>query len=160
MGEKLSDVICLLFGVPQGSLLGPILFILYIKYLQKIAAKFGIRIQLYADDSQLYISFHPLVPGELSDTNSRINACLDEIRAWMIENFMKLNESKTELLVIAKPSILREFGQDQISVSFGSTEVVPTECVGDSWKSLGVKLDPSLSMERQSSRNLCGLWAT
>ena len=160
VGQELSDAICLLFGVPQGSLLGPILFILYIKHLQMIAAKFGIRIQLYADDSQLYISFHPLVPGELNDIQNRINACLDEIRTWMIDNFMKLNESKTELLVIGKPSVLREIGQSQISVSFGITNVVPTECVGDNWKSLGVKLDPALSMERQlNSVKQKSVWA-
>ena len=65
VGSSLSDFLCLIFGVPQGSLLGPILFILYIKHLQKIAAKYGLDIQLYADDSQLYISFHPKRPTEI-----------------------------------------------------------------------------------------------
>ena len=67
----------------------------------------------------------------------------------MIENYMKLNESKTELLVIGKPRVLRGFDQESVSVNFGNTEVSPTECKGDNWKSLGVKLDPTLNMERQ-----------
>ena len=50
--DSLSDFLCLLFGVLQGSLLGPILFILLIKLLQDIARKYGLDIQLYADDSQ------------------------------------------------------------------------------------------------------------
>jgi len=154
--KALSDFLCLMFGVPQGSLLGPILFILYIKYLQKIAAKYGLSIQLYADDSQLYISFHPTRPSELDDVTDKINSCLAEIKDWMIRNFMKLNESKTELLIIGKPMVLQKFNLN-IELQFGSTEIKPTECKGDNWKSLGVKLDASLNMERQinSVRQKC-----
>ena len=144
----LSDYLCLLFGVPQGSLLGPVLFILYIKFLQVIAAKYGLSIQLYADDSQLYIAFHPCRPSEMQDVTDRVNRCLEEIKAWMIENFMKLNESKTELLVIGKPSVLKKFNLD-IKIQFGCTEITPTVYDGSNWKSLGVILDEALNMERQ-----------
>ena len=156
IGKSLSDLLCLLFGVPQGSLLGPILFILYIKYLEVIAAKYGLRIKLYADDSQLYISFHPQRPSELDDVTSRINACLDEIKAWMVSNYMKLNEGKTELLVMGRPHILKKFDLE-ITLQFGSTVIKPTDCKGDKWTSLGVKLDQALTMERQinSVRQKC-----
>ena len=148
IGDTLSSILELLFGVPQGSLLGPILFILYIKDLQKIAAKYGLDIQLYADDSQLYISFHPSRPSEFGDVEDRICKCLAEIKSWMIRNFMKLNEAKTELLVLGKPQVLRNFNLT-VSIQFGGTTISPTECKGDNWKSLGVKLDECLSMERQ-----------
>ncbi len=148
VGDSLSDLLCLLFGVPQGSLLGPILFILYIKQLQRIAENYGLMIQLYADDSQLYISFHPKRPTELQDVMKRINACLLEVKSWMIRNFMKLNDGKTELLVIGKPLVLRKFDLE-VKIQFGDTAITPTICEGDSWKSLGVLLDGSLSMERQ-----------
>ena len=143
-----SEFLCLLFGVPQGSLLGPVLFILYIKQLQMIAAKYGLNIQLYADDSQLYISFHPQRSNEIDGIQTRINNCLVEIKKWMIDNYMKLNESKTELLVIGKQSVLREL-QTSVTVKFGEVEVQETVCKGDSWKSLGVKFDQSMKMERQ-----------
>ena len=148
IGDTFSSLLELLFGVPQGSLLGPILFILYIKALQMIAAKYGLDIQLYADDSQLYISFHPSRPSELADVRDRTNSCLAEIKSWMSKNFMKLNESKTELLVLGKPKVLRECDLE-VTIQFGNMTISPTECKGDSWKSLGVKFDESLSMERQ-----------
>ena len=146
--DTISSLLELLFGVPQGSLLGPILFILYIKALQKIAAKYGLDIQLYADDSQLYISFHPRRPTDLADVKDRINQCLAEIKSWMVKNFMKLNESKTELLVLGKPRVLREFDLE-VKIQFGSMSITPTACKGDNWKSLGVLFDESLRMERQ-----------
>jgi hypothetical protein len=148
--DTISSLLELLFGVPQGSLLGPILFILYIKALQEIAAKYGLNVQFYADDSQLYISFSPMHPSDLADVKDRINKCLEEVKIWMVNNFMKLNEDKTELLVIGKPRVLKEFNLDiDISLQFGKETITPTECKGDSWKSLGVKLDASLSMSRQ-----------
>lgn len=146
--DTISSLLELLFGVPQGSLLGPILFILYIKALQMIASKYGLDVQFYADDSQLYISFHPSRPSDLADVKDRINKCLAEIKIWMVNNFMKLNEDKTELLVLGKPRILKEFSLD-VSLQFGKEKISPTECKGDSWKSLGVKLDESFSMSRQ-----------
>ena len=155
--DSLSDFLCLLFGVPQGSLLGPILFILYIKLLQEIARKYGLDIQLYADDSQLYIAFHPMRPMELQNVTSRINDCLSEIKVWMVNNFMKLNESNTELLVIGKPLVLKRFDLE-ITIKFGDTIITPTVCKNDTWKSLGVLLDQSLNMERQINnvrKNCC-----
>ena len=118
-----STFLCLLCGVPQGSLLGHILFIIYIKHLQVIAAKYGLNIKLYADDSQLYISFHPMRPSQFHDVTERINRCLAEIKAWMVRNFMKLNESKTELLVLGKTLVLGKCNLE-VKIQFGDTAIV------------------------------------
>ena len=59
VGDKNSSPEFLWFGVPQGSILGLILFILYTKELSNIAHKHGLQIQLFTDDSQLYIGFKP-----------------------------------------------------------------------------------------------------
>ena len=151
-----STFLCLLFGVPQGSLLGPILFILYVKQLEIIAARYGLSIKLYADDSQLYISFHPMRPSEFHDVIEKINMCLAEIKAWMVSNFMKLNENKTQLLVLGKSLVLQRCNME-VKLQFGTTTITPTECTGDNWISLGVKLDECLNMERQinSVRQKC-----
>ena len=121
---------------------------MYIKYLQRIAERHGLRIKLYADDSQLYISFHPKFPSEFHDVIRRTEECLAEIKSWMSSNFMKLNETKTELLVVGKPQVLRSNMFD-ISLNFGGSTINITECKDDKWTSLGIKLDSSMTMERQ-----------
>ena len=74
----------------------------------------------------------------------------------MVKNFMKLNESKTELLVLGKPHVLKSYDLS-ISLQFGSDTISPTECKGEYWQSLGIKLDATLCMEIQinSLRQKC-----
>lgn len=138
----------LLYGVPQGSILGPILFILYTKELQAIAAKYGLEIQLYADDSQVYTGFNSKRPASLEDTMRRIKGCMAEIKDWMVTNFMKLNTGKTELLVCAKRRVMDTI-DEVLMVQVGEDEIAGCNWKGDSGKSLGVKFDESLKMERQ-----------
>ena len=94
-----SEATVLNFGVPQGSVLGPILFTVYTTPLGSIVRKYGLSYHMYADDTQLYISFRP---SDVTSTNSvikSIESCYLEIKDWMKNNLLKLNDDKTELLI-------------------------------------------------------------
>ena len=104
----------LIYGVPQGSVLGPLLFILYISDLPAIASSFDVLCQSYADDSNLYVAFDPLV--NYSETTARMKACVNKFGAWMKSNYLKMNVGKTEVLFVAKPQAHSLFCSMYISI--------------------------------------------
>ena len=93
----LSNGVILLYGVPQGSILGPILFLLYISEIEKIAQLHGFSVHVFADDMQLYISFKR---NNLLSTLSSIEQCLRHIKYWMASKFLKISEGKFKMTVL------------------------------------------------------------
>ena len=138
VNDALSDKISLHYGFPQGSKIGPFGFKLYTKRLTAIAKKHNIDIHLYADDTQLYTSFHP---DEGAQAMSRMEACIAEIRSWMARNFLKLNDSKTEFVIFGSDSNIARVGEQTVSI--GDSRVPPSKTV----RNIGAMLDSSLSME-------------
>lgn len=146
-GES-SDKVKLSFGVPQGSVLGPILFTIYTTPLGDIVRKHGLTFHLYADDTQIYIAFKPTDVLSSEQAMTRIERCVEEIRSWMRMNFLKLNDDKTELLVITQ-TINNALN---ITMSIGGEVVSPDPA--EPPRNLGVLFDATMGL-RQHTSKLC-----
>ena len=129
----------LMDGVPQGSVLGPILCLLYRSPLGDVIRRHNMNFHIYADDSQVYFSFD----SDSSLNMPRIELCLHDTATWMSLNKHKLNGDKTELLVTGSQhrpvSLLLSFTAVDDSV------INPSHSVNN----IGVIFDSNLNMERQ-----------
>ena len=131
-----------MYGVPQGSVLGPVLFVLYTTLLSNIIDNHSVNHQLFTDDTQLQISA-PL--SEVTSCTKELNACTDDIKTWMTKNQLQLNDDKTEALLSPFSSFLK---LSTISLPYSVTLGSHSIPFFDSARSLGVILDSNLSIKK------------
>ncbi|KAI0209869.1 hypothetical protein LSAT2_005463 [Lamellibrachia satsuma] len=127
-------------GVPQGSVLGPVMFTLYTTPLQRIFKRHGIKYHKYADDIQLYASYNPATSGNQVKTLRRLENCIGEARRWMALRMLKLNDEKTKMMLFTSKHHLRMYGG--CSLTIGDDTVSPSDHI----RNLGVHMDQHLTM--------------
>ena len=83
LGTHRSPISFLTCNLPQGSVLGPVLFLLYLADLQDIIIKHSLGPHLYVDDTQICGSCHP---NDIDQLKERVSTCIDEVAGWMRAN--------------------------------------------------------------------------
>ena len=121
-------------GVPQGSILGPLLFLLYINDLPHCLSKTKPR--LFADDTNLTAS-----ANSVTDLEAAVNSDLENLRKWLIANKLSLNVAKTEFIIIGSKSMTKNISNPHPNVFIENKQIKQVyEC-----KTLGLKIDQHLS---------------
>ena len=130
----------IIVGVPQGSVLGHVLFVLYTIALSDIIANHSVNHQLFADGTQLQKS---TPPNDVQSLTHDLQSCIDHIKAWMCNNQLKFNEDKTEAILFSTPS-LSSCHCLPSSIMVGTHEIV----FSDKVRNLGFILDSNLTMKQ------------
>ena len=131
--STLSDPCDVAFGVPQGSILGPLLFVLFINDVPTAISKCNIL--LYADDAVVFAA-----QKDIKILEETLNAGLDEVNKWTLSNFLFINKRKTEFVIFGTDARLSK-ATDTVVIKIGDYEIYRVY----DFKYLGIVLDDSLT---------------
>ena len=149
IGSVLSETSKLKFGIPQGSVLGPFLFLLYTTPLSKVISKHtDVKFHFCADDTQLFI--------HLTHKNAKIafdwlGKCLEDVKLWLCANKLKLNADKTDFIIFGSKS-----QQDKLNPFFPVNTLGESLIPSDAIKNLGVWFDSDFSFTKHV-KSVCKL---
>ena len=140
IGTSLSDPLTVTHGVPQGSILGPLLFTLYMNDLPTVI-KFSI-IKSYVDDTKIYLS---CASKDIHSCLNQVTQDLERFAAWCCANYLLINPDKTKLVFFGTRQLVSKL--PDVSVPFLRQKLIPES----STKDLGVILDSSLTFSSHIS---------
>lgn len=130
-GQQPTEFTTCSCGVPQGSVLGPVLFSLYTRLVPTLMAEYGVQCQLFADDIMLYVSNR-----EVSILNIRLSSAVTRLSTWLENRGLILNATKTQVMAMPAAG-----SHAKLSISCDN---VPLTQTSES-KYLGYVLDENLS---------------
>lgn len=143
--DTLSSPLPLTVGVPQGSILGPVLFTLYVNDLFRVPKH--CKPLGYVDDTKIFLGFPS---NKLQDVISAVNEDLEEILSWCCRNSLLVNPDKTKLLYVGVPQLMRTLPATLPSATILGTEIKPVTVVKD----LGVHIDCHLNFNEHITKTV------
>ena len=142
VGDSHSERRNMSYGVPQGSVLGPVLFNIYVRNFIRTLEQAGFTVHGYADDHQLIYTFR--IEFQYNAVCHFLPMGLDLISKWMSSHFLKLNAGKSQLLIFTPKNIRDLMFIDKVYLEQNTFIPVSLEAIN-----LGVKLDYALSFTPQ-----------
>ena len=142
VNDEESNEVSMEYGVPQGTILAPLLYTMYTADLNKLVENLGLKIHSFADDNNIYMGFKPI--DGFSQATLDLEACVKSIRKYMSDNYLKINIAKTQILFCGRPSTLSLYES-----RFDEFEhVLGMDCNrSDHGKTLGIKIDANLKFD-------------
>ena len=142
LGSVTSDEILIKFGVPQGSVLGPVLFNIYIRSIYRCVKAHGFNIFGYADDHQVIKTFY--ASSQSVVLGYELNDCFKSIKNWMHRYYLQLNGGKTQIIVFGSAKVLNTININGVNIASGAAiRFIPTV------KNLGILMDSRLTLSQQ-----------